>query len=358
MEHIPIAIQTMYADLVEKAWTGATATLTGRGGSLTTQAGSDGRRYLYWQPPMIRGVRPSPQYIGIDNDVNQARVRAMQDSVAALKDRRDMVRSLRAARLPTPDKLTGDVLAAMAEAGVFRLRAAVVGSIAFQSYPGLLGVRVPASLSRTGDLDIAQFHAVTIAVESTIDEALLLLLQRIDKDFTAIPSPMDSRQTLRYALKKGSEEVFSVDVLCPLRGPDRERVTYLRALKSSAQTIRYLDYLLYQEVNAVALAGPGIPINVPAPERYALHKVLVSQMRMSNPRSQAKAGKDIEQASALIEILAELRPDDLADAWIELLERGPAWRQKAARGWRRLAQTPQAILADVTPQRFRTEIFG
>jgi hypothetical protein len=73
-----------------------------------------------------------------------------------------MVRSLRGARLPAPDKIAGDTLAAMAEAGVFQLGAVVVGSIAFMRYAGLLGVRIPASLARTSDLDIAQFRSVAI----------------------------------------------------------------------------------------------------------------------------------------------------------------------------------------------------
>jgi hypothetical protein len=177
-----------------------------------------------------------------------------------------------------------------------------------------------------------------------------------DKGFTAIPSPTDSRRTLRYALRKGSEEIYSVDVLFPVRGPDRERVTYLRALRSHAQTIRYLDYLLYQEINAVVLHGAGIPVNVPAPERYALHKILVSQMRIADARSQAKARKDLDQAGALVLVLAELRPDDLIDAWHELLSRGVSWRRKAAKGAKQLPAEPRQRLSELVPQQFRGEV--
>jgi len=355
-EKLPIAIQTLYADLIERAWSGGTAALTARGGSVYARQAADGRSYLYWQPPTVGGIRPAAEYIGVDNETNRARIAARQETVTARKERRDMVRSLRAARLPAPDKMTGDVLAAMAEAGVFRLRAAVIGSVAFMSYPGLIGVRIPASLARTGDLDIAQFHAVAVAVEDEIGDSLLSVLQRIDKGFTAIPSPTDSRRTLRYALRKGAEEVYSVDVLCPLRGPDRARVSYLRALRSDAQTIRFLDYLLYHEINAVVLHGAGIPVNVPAPERYALHKILVSQMRTVDPRSQAKARKDIDQAAALVSALAELRPDDLTDAWHELLGRGRSWRAKAAGGLKQLPDEPKGILAGLIPDRFRKEM--
>jgi hypothetical protein len=98
-------------------------------------------------------------------------------------------------------------------------------------------------------------------------------------------------------------------------------------------------------VNAVAIHGAGIPINVPDPTRYALHKLLVAQMRMALPRHQEKARKDLDQAKALIEVLALHRPDDLKDIWAELRERGPSWRQKADRSLMRL---PTEIAAALT----------
>lgn len=232
-------------------------------------------------------------------------------------------------------------MAAMAEAGVFRLRAAVVGSVAFQSYPGMLGVRVPATLSRTGDLDIGQFQSIAIAVEDEIEQDFEALLKTVDKRFVSVSSPVDTRKTLRYALRIGGDERFSVDVLSPLRGPDREKVGVLPALRAGAQFLRYLDFLLYQEVNSVALHGAGIPINVPDPSRYALHKLIVSQMRrMEDPRSAAKSRKDLDQAGALIQILSVQRPGDLKDLWQELCDRGPSWREKAMAS---LAQLPEPI---------------
>jgi hypothetical protein len=33
IEKLPISIQTLYADLVERAWSGSVSELTGRGGS-------------------------------------------------------------------------------------------------------------------------------------------------------------------------------------------------------------------------------------------------------------------------------------------------------------------------------------
>jgi hypothetical protein len=151
---------------VEKAWTGdITRLLAAEPGSAYRRTDKSGA-YWYWQPPTgPEGLRPAARFIGRD----VAEVRARLDAIAggkapSLRERHDPVRALRAARLPTPHRITGEVLAAMAEAGVFRVRAAVVGSVAFQSYAGLLGVRIPASLARTSDRDEAQFHSIAVAV--------------------------------------------------------------------------------------------------------------------------------------------------------------------------------------------------
>jgi len=251
-----------------------------------------------------------------------------------------MVRALRAARLPAPDALTGDVLEACAKAGVFRLRAAVVGPVAFQSYAGVLGVRIPATLSRT-EVE----HSMVLLVEDKIDRDLAKILKDVDSRFEGIPDPIDAGRIVRFTLRVGSKEHFSVDLLSPEHGSYRGRLGELRARRSSARLLRFVDYLLYQEVNAVCLYGAGVPINVPAPERYALAKLLVAQMRRAVQRSHAKASEDLEQAIALISILNEVRKGDLADAWEDLRNRGPSWRQKADRS---LLQLPAEMCTVLT----------
>lgn len=339
-ESLPVALQSMFADLVERAWTGNLQDLAAKGGSPYSRE-VRGRHYWYWQPATEHGKRPSAQYIGQDNEKTRARLQALSDHADNLRERRDMVRALRAARLPVPDTMSGDILAAMAQAGVFRLRAVVVGSVAFQTYPGLLGQRLPATLSRTGDLDIGQFRTIAIAVEDRIDDDLQSVLRTVDPRFEAVPDTMDGRRTQRYALRRGRDDIFAVDILSPMRGPETPRISTLPALRSDAQMLRYLDFLLYQEVNSVTLHGAGIPINTPDPTRYALHKLIVSQLRRNDDaQSQAKSRKDLDQAAALITILSKARPGDLRDLWEELCERGPSWRDNAMRS---LAALPPQI---------------
>src|SRR5690606_28008099 len=108
----------------------------------------------------------------------------------------------------------------------------------------------------------------------------------------------------------------------------------LPALEAHATPLRFLDYLIHRTEPAVVPFGAGVLVNLPLPERYACHKLIVAQRRIATRRD--KAPKDLAQAAALLTVLLEDRPDEVADAWAELLARGPAWRRAALASHRRL----------------------
>ena len=81
IEELPIAIQTIFADLVHRAWTGNLSALTSQGGSAYTRE-ARGKLYWYWQPPTAPdGNRPSAKYIGPDNDQTRAHLQQLKDHV-------------------------------------------------------------------------------------------------------------------------------------------------------------------------------------------------------------------------------------------------------------------------------------
>jgi len=268
------------------------------------------------------------------------------DLASAKKDRVEMVASLRAARLPVPDGMAGNVLAALAEAGVFRLRAVVVGSIAFQCYAPMLGFRAAGGIGRTGDVDIGQFPEISVAVEDAIDTDFLSVLKTVDSRFEAVPSPFRKNMTMKYVIRSGSEERFSVDILAPSRGPDIDGPVELSALRGHARVLRFFDFLIHKEIEAVVLHGPGIPVRVPRPEKFAVHKLIVSRDRLKRPGGHIKSRKDMAQASLLLQVLAEDRPGELEIAWNELLERGPSWRKLAKEAWRTIPSEIRDILRE------------
>ena len=50
-------------------------------------------------------------------------------------------------------------------------------------------------------------------------------------------------------------------------------------LNTDAQPLRFLDFLIRDPEPTVILHGPGIYVHVPAPARYAVHKLIVSHRR-------------------------------------------------------------------------------
>jgi hypothetical protein len=68
-------------------------------------------------------------------------------------------------------------------------------------------------------------------------------------------------------------------------------------------------------------------VQIPRPERYAIHKLIVAERRKAGPDA-LKARKDRAQADFLIRALAESRPDELIDAFDDALARGPKWKSR------------------------------
>ncbi len=117
----------------------------------------------------------------------------------------------------------------------------------------------------------------------------------------------------------------------PNQGADSDAPLYLPALKTAAEPLRFLDFLIYEPVKAVLLHGGGTAVTVPSPERFAVHKLILSRRRKS---SEAKADKDLRQAAVLLQILLQKRrkicsacgrkPFGEAPVWRELLQGGIA----------------------------------
>lgn len=171
-----------------------------------------------------------------------------------------------------------------------------------------------------------QFRTISLAVEDQVEAPFLQVLRSVEPTAEAVTETFSTGMTWRYAIG----DKYRVEVLTPNRGPDSNALVRPPALQTDAKPLRHLDYLIYREVQAVSLYGAGVAINVPAPERYCLHKLIVSRRRSNISESQAKARKDRQQASELILALSEQRPYELRDAREELQERGPKWRQLAS----------------------------
>jgi len=133
-------------------------------------------------------------------------------------------------------------------------------------------------------------------------------------------------------------------LLCPKRGRT-DRPVFVRRFNAAAQPLSYLDYLLELPEKAVLIDGGAALVNVPAPARFALHKLVVAPRRPA--AFQSKAEKDVMQAADLLAVLIDQRPGDVEIAWDGLRARGIGWERAAERGLTLLRRRAPDIHASV-----------
>jgi hypothetical protein len=334
MAPLSLVVQTTYAELLERCAAAAFAEAFAEDGSFTSKI-VHGRTYWYFQTNSAQGREQ--RYVGPETPQLLARIGEHRRARNDERERRALVSTLvRSFGLTPPFAEIGEVVAALARAGAFRLRGVLVGTVAYQCYPAMLGVRFPRPLQQTGDVDVAQFGDVSIAVgERTAP--MYEVLKKLDPTYRKVPRL--SRDP--YATSYQAEDGLRVDFLTPNVGPETDDPQSLPALQTEAQPLRFLDFLIHDPEAAVVLYGPGIYVQVPAPERYAVHKLIVSQRRRAGA---AKAEKDLAQAQALIEVLVDKRPQPLKGAWEEAFARGRKWRLHLLDGLKAVAPNARDLL--------------
>lgn len=336
MNEIPLAIQTTFAELIQRSLDAEFDREFSERGTFK-KVTRDGRLYWYFQRYTNGQVKQ--KYVGpISDQALTERVNRFAEIKSDYRQRRELVRALRAARLPAPDTISGAVVDALWRGGFFRLRGVLVGSLAYQCYAGLLGVRLEAMALRTDDVDFAQFWGIAENIdESTLPP--LTLLKGVDSTFSAVPTLNDPFVSSSYRNKGG----YRVDFLTPNRGSERHQAqpARMRALANTgAQPLRHLDYLIHDPERSVLLHGGGVPVTVPRAERFAVHKLIVAAAR----ENAAKSNKDVLQANSLIMALAAKRPIELGEAVIEARALGKSWAQKLDRGTARLPAITASVL--------------
>jgi hypothetical protein len=326
MKKIDLVYQTMLAELgqrsMDAAWT-ADFPPEGRFQRVVVKE----KAYWYFDIPDGSGGK-SRRYVGPadDTEITQ-RVETHQQQKDDLIARRRMASTLtRDGGMVAPDAMSGNLVEALAARGLFRLRCVLIGTVAFQTYAGLLGVRLPSASVLTGDADIAQDYAISQEVEDSLPP-IVELLQRVDPTFRPVPHRSGSVASSAFQNSTG----YRVEFLTSNRGSDDyiDKPSKMPALGgASADPLRFLDFLIREPVRTVLLHKSGVPVTVPDPARYAVHKMIVATRRRTDGMSAIKRDKDIRQAEILFEALFETRrASDFAIAFDEAWERGPAWQE-------------------------------
>lgn len=283
--HSPVA-HSAYLDLLRSLSDKAASDLRG----MPTRGERNGR--VYWYDSYRVGSDVKKSYIGEDSSELRDRIARAADMSEEREERRRhrarLIRILRAEGFLGVEAATGSLLGAMAAAGVFRLGSTIVGT--------------------------------PVALEDTVSEPL----QKVLGDFSFAPMPaLDDLKTWRW---KQTRNDLLVGFLTPSFA-EAEDLRPLAALGAYAQSLHYLNYLIADPITAAIPYRNGVLVQIPRPERLAIHKLIIADRRRDGPDS-LKTHKDRMQASFLIEILAEDRPDDLREAYEDAMTTGPHWRDR------------------------------
>lgn len=312
------ALAVLLADEAERSFSHLSGTFT----SKTVK----GIEYLYFQYSDPGGTRRQFA-IGRRDAALDAR---LADHAARRREREPVLAQiarlaglLRSAGVALVPHAPARVLRALADAGLFRIGAVLMGSYAFQILGNLLGVRWPGAAWRTGDVDIAGHLQVALPT-STAD--VPKTLEALEMGFVPVPQ-LDVRAASTSFVVRGQS--LRLDLITPGR-EGQDAPIFIPRFNAAAAPIKYLSIAMHEAQPALAVNGSAaMLVVVPSPARYALHKLLVSQTRSA--MQQTKSGKDLHQAALLLEVLAEDRPDDLESAAAAFSQSGPAVAKKILR---------------------------
>ena len=312
MRSIPLNLLTLYADIQQRL-----AALDTYPASIARKK-IKGRYHLY---AIVKdGAKQRQHYLG---PADSADVSAQAERhKRAWKQRAELkqsVQALRRAGIAGPDIVMGRLFECFTHAGLFEHGAVLVGTAAYLLYPCIVGSYLSMAAGRTEDADLA---AARLSLKrDTVTEPLLTILRRADASYEPSFSRI-SKLPIRFVSQQG----FIVELLTTKGRSDAP--LEIPKLGCAAHALPYLEYLIENPIPAVALYGPGIPVMIPEPARYAVHKLILHQIRQDH----VKRVKDLMQAKELIAILRQQNPDALQDAIDNAEIRGRNWKSLIRNG--------------------------
>jgi hypothetical protein len=231
------------------------------------------------------------------------------------------------------DRKPAAVLEVLFNRGLIQAGLTLVGSHAYGVLLNELGVLAPGY--RTQDIDVARAHTLAVALPD--DGSFQQLLRETGLPFVPVPGMPSHKPSASFKLP--GAEALAVDLLVP--GRNVGQVVAVKELNAFAQAIPLLDFLVAEPIDAVVLSpNQVIPVRVPAPERFALHKLFSSQSRRTG---RDKVRKDLEQAALLTAVIEEETPGSIRDTF----RRAPAQAKTAVR---RGAAAAARLLHGIRPQ--------
>lgn len=309
--------QVRFQDTAQRA-RAQTRVLSGTPGTLKQRTQS-GKRYWVREHIRIDGAK-ADEYLGPVAALAATRVAELRAEVELARALAAASAALRLAGFQRIERKPAAVLAVFFNRGLHAAGLTLVGSHAYGVLLNELGVIGPAY--RTQDLDVARTQPLALALPE--NETFSAVLNESGLGFVPVPGMPSSRPSASFKLP-GAEGLL-IDLLVP--GREAGKVVAVKELATHGQSIPLLEFLVAAPLESVVLSPNQIvPVRVPAPERFVLHKLYASQMRRGQP---GKGRKDLEQAAVIAAALEESFPGKLKDAWKALPPAGRSAARRAA----------------------------
>ena len=284
-----------------------------------------GRKYWYFQFTEPSG-KLHQLYVGPDSEPVQ-RLVALKDTPSAANALAPLARSAVALGCAPVLPRHYRVIRRLADYGFFKAGGVLIGTHAFLAFGNSLGVRW-GDASRTQDIDFA--HAgkrLSLLLPGTIEVNTDEAIASLEMGFLPV-SGLSGKTGGAYLIP--SEPDFRLDFLTPLHRGGATPYKHPQ-LHVTLQPLPFMEFSLEGVEQSVLFASEGaVLVNVPSPERYALHKLVVYGERSGTFR--VKSAKDLMQAACLLNVLWDYRRDTLDEALADILTRGKSWRARLAQG--------------------------
>lgn len=181
----------------------------------------------------------------------------------------------------------------------------LVGDAAYRAYANMLGV-TPRQGPAIQGVEMAEEVRIEVVIAADADASMHKLPAREALGVFSVPSLDRKTSATSYAI--GTKAV-TVELMTSCHGEPETSPVRVPQFDTWAAPMRFADYLLEDSQTAALLQGHGIVVNVPTPARFALHRLLALGDR-SGALDRCGSG-GLEQAEALLDVLAEERPGDL-----------------------------------------------
>lgn len=323
-KELSLAAQTSYGELVEQTRTFELEALAGLKGAFHKRT-IHGRSYVYFGYRDVDG-RMRMAYVGPDEE----RVNALVERFKEVKAPRKLAPTAQSAQALGCAAVAPKhyrIIRQLSSYGFFRAGGVLVGTHAFVAMGNMLGVRWSAG-ERTLDVDFA--HAgrnVSVALPASLKLSVHDALTSLEMGLLPIQQ-FSGISGAQY--RNPADPELRIDFLTPITRSGR--VVVLKDLGLALEPLKFIEFSPIETTQAALLAREGSCIvNIPAPERYAVHKLIVFGERLASQR--VKAVKDLEQSAALVQWHFDNgQATRFNAAWRDAIGRGAGWKKRAEVG--------------------------